>query len=154
MGTGHAEELVRGNLPWAQLFAVCDINPAAPDRFAVPRFEDSRTLLRSGLVDAVIIATPHYDHTPVAIDALGLGLHVLCEKPIALHKADCERMISAFEARPNQRQVFAQMVQHRTEPRFRKLQEMIAQGELGEVRRINWIITDWFRTEAYYRSGG
>jgi predicted dehydrogenase len=111
-------------------------------------------LLRSGLLDAVMIATPHYDHTPIAIEALGLGLHVLCEKPLAVQKADCERMIAAYEARPQKSQVFAEMFQHRTDPPYRKLREMIHAGELGEVRRINWIVTDWFRTEAYYRSGG
>jgi predicted dehydrogenase len=154
MGGFHARELAQGLVARAKLAAVCDVDRAARDRFEVPGFEDSRALLRSGLVDAVMIATPHYDHTPIAIEALGLGLHVLCEKPLAVHKADCEKMIAAYEARPQKSQVFAEMFQHRTDPPYRKLKEMITSGELGEIRRINWIVTDWFRTEAYYRSGG
>jgi len=154
MGAFHAKELAQGNVARAKLAAVCDPDRAARDRFDVPRFEDSRTLLRSGLVDAVMIATPHFDHTPIAIDALGLGMHVLCEKPLGVHKADCERMIAAYESRPQKSQVFAEMFQHRTDPPYKKLREMITTGELGEVRRINWIVTDWFRTEAYYKSGG
>ena len=154
MGAFHAKELAQGVVARAKLAAVCDTDRAARDRFEVPRFEDAGTLLRSGLVDAVVIATPHYDHTPIAIDALGLGMHVLCEKPLAVHKADCERMIAAYEARPQKSQVFAEMFQHRTDPPYRKLKEMTPCGELGEIRRINWIVTDWFRTEAYYKSGG
>jgi len=155
MGAVHARELLLGNIPRATLSAVCDSDPEALVRFpGVPSFANSRALLAAGIADAVLIATPHYDHTPLAIEALAAGLHVLTEKPLAVHKADCLRMLDAYERRPNKNQVFAEMFNQRTDARFLKLRELITLGELGTLRRMNWIITDWFRTEAYYRSGG
>ena len=155
MGAVHARELSLGHIPRATLAAVCDTDPEALARFPAARgFADSRALYASGLADAVLIATPHYDHTPLAIEALAAGMHVLTEKPLAVHKADCLRMLEAYERRPNRAQVFAEMFNQRTDPRFLKLRALIQDGELGTLRRINWIITDWFRTEAYYRSGG
>src|SRR6516162_307362 len=109
-------------------------------------------LIRSGLVDAVIIATPHYQHTTLGIVALNQGLHVMVEKPISAHKADAERLIAAHQR--NSKLVFAGMFQLRAEPRYLKLQNLVRSGELGQVVRMSWIMTDWFRTEAYYASGG
>ncbi|MEO8900671.1 MAG: Gfo/Idh/MocA family oxidoreductase [Polyangiaceae bacterium] len=158
MGAVHARELALGHIPRATLTALCDTDPEALARFAVvasvPGFTDSRALYASGLADAVLIATPHYDHTPLAIEALAAGVHVLTEKPLAVHKADCLRMLAAYEARPKPSQIFAEMFNQRTDPRFLKLRGLIQSGELGTLRRMNWIITDWFRTEAYYRSAG
>ena len=155
MGSVHARELRAGRVQHAELAAVCDIEPAALEPFAdVPRFTDSSELIRSGQVEAVLIATPHYDHTPISIEALGRGLHVLSEKPLAVHKADCELMLDAYRKRPNPEQVFAEMFNQRLDPRYRKLRALVQGGELGEIQRINWIITDWFRSEAYYRAGG
>jgi len=155
MGTGHLDNIVKGRCPRIRLAAVCDVQrercAGAP---GVPAFADSRELIRSGLCDAVLIATPHYDHTPIGIDALQQGLHVMTEKPISVHKADCQRLIAAYQARPRQEQVFAAMFQERTYPHNRKVRELIRSGELGRINRIAWITTDWFRSEAYYRSGG
>src|SRR5450432_827706 len=155
MGAVHARALAAGSISRATLIAVCDSDPEALARFpGVKAFATSRALIASGLVDAVVVATPHYDHTPISIAALAAGLHVLTEKPLAVHKADCQQMLTAFEHRPKPGQVFAEMFNQRTDPRFIKLRELIRSGELGTLRRMNWIITDWFRTEAYYRSGG
>ena len=155
MGAVHAKDLLAGKVARARLVAVCDTDPGALARFPeLQRFASSRDLIASGLVDAVLIATPHYDHTPIAIEALAAGLHVLSEKPLAVHKADCLKMIAAYEQRPKASQVFAEMFNLRADPRFIKLRQLIASGQLGTLRRMNWIITDWFRTEAYYRSGG
>jgi len=151
MGLPHAKSILAGQVPRMRLAAVCDEDPG---RFAVDggvkTFTDSRALIRSGEVDAVLIATPHFSHTIIGIDALQQGLHVLVEKPISVHKSDCERLIAAH--RPGQ--VFAAMFNQRTDPFYHKIRSLIHGGELGEIRRINWIITNWFRTCAYYGSGG
>jgi predicted dehydrogenase len=152
VGSVHARELLLEKVPGARLAAVCDLDPEALARFpGVPGFSDSAALLASGLADAVLIATPHYSHTPFAVAALGKGLHVLTEKPLAVHKADALKMIAAYDARPNPGQVFAEMFSLRIDPRFVKLRELLRTGELGAVQRINWTTTNWLRTNAYYR---
>ena len=151
MGSGHAEKVVSRKISRCELTAVCD---PAPEKFAryphAKGFTHSEELIRSGVVDAVLIVTPHYDHTTIGVDALQRGLHVLVEKPISVHKADCQRLIAAHR---NPKQVFAAMFNQRTDPYYLKVRELIRHGELGQIRRINWIITNWFRTEAYYKLG-
>lgn len=138
-----------------QLTAVCDIVREKADEVAAARkcaaYYDHRALIRDGVCDAVLIVTPHYAHTTIGIDALRAGMHVLVEKPISVHKADCERLIAAHKGR---KQVFAAMFNQRTDPRYRAVRDMIRKGELGKLDRVTWVITDWFRTEAYYASGG
>jgi len=153
MGSHHANYLNAGEVKNAELAAVCDIETGKMDEWPdVRHFADSRELIRSGEVDAVIIATPHYDHTTIGIDAFENGLHVLTEKPISVHKADCERLIAAHKAAEGK--VFSVMFQMRTDPVYQKLKQLITGGELGSISRISWIVTDWFRTQAYYDSGG
>ena len=153
MGGHHARYLQAGEVKRAELTALCDIDENKLNPFeGVAKFADSAELIRSGLVDAVLVATPHYFHTTIGIDAMQQGLHLLTEKPISVHKADCERLIAAHAANPAL--VFGAMFQQRTDPVYKRLKQLIESGELGEIARINWIITDWFRTEAYYASGG
>ena len=153
MGRFHADYLLKGEVQNAVLTAVSDTFTRNLDfyRGKVAVFEDCSQMIRSGMIDAIIIATPHYLHTVLGIDALENGLHVLTEKPISVHKADCERLIAAHQ-KPGQ--IFAAMFQLRTDPKFAKIKHLIDSGELGQIVRINWINTDWFRTEAYYASGG
>jgi predicted dehydrogenase len=138
------------------LTAVCDADPQRLKTFdkhpQVKQFTDSDALLASGEVDAVLIATPHYYHTTIGIAAFRAGVHVLSEKPISVHKADAERLIAAHDAAKGL--VFAAMFNQRTQARYKKVKQLITTGELGEITRVNWIITTWFRTEAYYASGG
>src|ERR1039457_4052656 len=153
IGQHHFGYLTAGKISRAELVAVSDAVPAKLDRYMPLRtFTDGEELIRSGLVDAVIIATPHYQHTTLGIAALKQGLHVMLEKPISAHKADAERLIAEHKQHP--KQVFAGMFQLRAEPRYLKIQKLIQTGDLGEVVRMSWIMTDWFRTEAYYASGG
>src|SRR4051812_11843639 len=153
IGQHHATYLSRGNVARAELTAVSDAVPGKLDKYKPLKiFADGEELIRSGLVDAVIIATPHYQHTTLGITALNQGVHAMVEKPISAHKADAERLIAASKKNP--KTVFAGMFQLRAEPRYLKIQRLIQSGELGEVVRMSWIMTDWFRTEAYYASGG
>ncbi|MGI8907324.1 MAG: Gfo/Idh/MocA family protein [Candidatus Sumerlaeaceae bacterium] len=151
MGSAHANWLRDGNVPGAELAAVCDPSPERlKSLHGIPGYESSAELIRSGEVDAVVIATPHYSHTSIGIDALQHGLHVMMEKPISVHKADCERLIAAHK---NPQQVFGAMFQLRTDPEFTKIRSLIISGELGSIKRVNWIATQWFRSDAYYASG-
>lgn len=153
IGQHHHAYLTAGKVARAELVAVSDAMADKLPRYApLKTFTDGEALIRSGLVDAVIIATPHFQHTTLGIAALKEGVHVMVEKPISAHKADAERLIAAHQQNP--KLVFAGMFQLRAEPRYLKIQKLIQSGELGNLVRMSWIMTDWFRTEAYYASGG
>src|SRR4051812_17555636 len=153
IGRHHAEYLLDGKVDRCELVAVCSPNVAALERYQPLKiFGDGHELIRSGQVDAVIIATPHYQHTELGIAALRAGVHAMVEKPISAHKADALRLIAVHQQ--HRHVVFGGMFQLRTEPRYLKIQQLINDGELGELVRVNWINTDWYRTEAYYASGG
>ncbi len=153
IGQHHHGYLSAGKVSRAELVAVSDAVPSKLERYKpLKTFTDGEALIRSGLVDAVIIATPHYQHTTLGIAALQQGLHVMVEKPISAHKADAERLIAAHAKQP--KLIFAGMFQLRAEPRYLKIRHLIQSGDLGRIVRMSWIMTDWFRTEAYYASGG
>ena len=152
MGSAHVRQILEGKIPRLELTAVCDTDVEKLARHPQAKgYADSREMIRSGGIDAILIATPHYSHTTIGIDALKNGLHVLVEKPISVHKADCQRLIAAHTGK---KQVFAAMFNQRTDPYYIRIRNLIQNAELGEIRRINWIITNWFRTETYYASGG
>lgn len=150
MGTGHVASMPR--IKRAELTAVCDLDAAKLARYPDLRhFSTSEEMIRSGEVDAILIATPHYFHTTIGIDAFENGIHVLSEKPISVHKADCERLIAAAQ-KTNLK--FGAMFNVRTDPRYQRIRSIVKSGELGEITRTSWLVTDWFRTETYYASGG
>ena len=152
IGKYHADYLLNHKVTRCELVAVCDAITAPLERYKPLKiFSDGEQLIRSGEVDAVIIATPHFQHTTLGIAAFQAGVHALVEKPISSHKADAERLIAEHKLHPQV--VFAGMFQLRTEPRYLKIQKIISE-DLGRIVRVNWINTDWYRTEAYYASGG
>lgn len=153
IGKHHAGYLLEGKVSGAQLVAVCSTSPDKLADYAakgIKVFGNAMELIRSQTVDAVIIATPHYQHTTLGIAAFAAGLHVMVEKPISAHKADAERLIAAHQKYP--KLVFGGMFQLRVEPRYEKIRALIHNGDLGDIVRVNWINTDWFRGEAYYAS--
>ena len=153
IGKHHAGYLLDGKVDRCQLTAVCSTSPDKLADYAakgVNVFRDAKELLSSKKVDAVIIATPHYQHTTLGIAAFGAGLHLMVEKPISAHKADAEKLIKAHKK--NTKLVFGGMFQLRVEPRYEKIRALIRGGDLGEIVRVNWVNTDWFRSEAYYVS--
>lgn len=152
MGKTHRANLRAGKVRGLRLTAICGSAGSLPEpEEGEARFTDVDLMIASGAVDAILIATPHYSHTTIGVAALKAGLHVMVEKPLSVHKADCERLIAAHQGGG---QIFAAMFQLRTDPLYKQLKSLIADGELGEIRRILWDCTDWFRTETYYSSGG
>ncbi len=150
IGRFHADLLRSNEIARAELVAVCSRSRPLDAYRPLATYTDANALIRSGAIDAVIIATPHPTHTPVAIAAFEAGLHVLVEKPLAAHKADAEVMITAYARYP--RLVFGVMLQMRAEPRYQKIRQLIQSGALGELVRVHWVNTDWYRPEAYYKS--
>jgi predicted dehydrogenase len=157
MGSSHAQLLLEGKVAGAQLTAVCDTNPErlrwAQERIgeAVLRFNTVEALLKAEVVDAVVIATPHYDHPGLAITCLQHNVHVLVEKPAGVFTRQVREMNEAAAASDR---VFGIMYNQRTNPLYQKLRDLAKQGELGAIKRTNWIITNWYRSQSYYDSGG
>lgn len=153
MGSAHALSIVGGEVPELRLTAVADIRESrlawAEEMLPkdVKRFDDGRKMIDSGECDAVLIATPHYLHPDFVIYALEHGLHAISEKPAGVYTKQVRKMNEVAAASDK---VFAIMLNQRTNCVYRKLHEMIESGELGELKRVNWIITDWYRTQAYY----
>jgi predicted dehydrogenase len=155
IGRHHADYLRAGKVGRCELVAVCSTSPEKLEKYAPLKiFADGEELIRSGEVDAVLIATPHYQHTSLGICALENGVHAMVEKPISAHKADAEKLIATYQKQKqkNKGLVFGGMFQLRVESRYAKIRRLIESGELGEITRVNWIITDWYRTDAYYSS--
>jgi predicted dehydrogenase len=158
MGKQHARDIYA--LKNTDLVAICDTNQAradaCADEFGVPAYYDHRIMLGKCKLDAVLIATPHYDHPAIASDAFQHDLHVLIEKPIAVHVKATQQMMEDYQAARERCPdlVFAAMFQQRTYGHWRKIKTLLDQGELGRLVRITWIITDWFRTQSYYDNGG
>ena len=156
MGSSHARSLAKGLVKNGVLTAVCDINPDKIEALkgdidpSVAKFSDARQMFDSGLVDCVIIAVPHYLHPELSIAALNAGLNVVCEKPEGVYTKQVKQL---NDAASKSDKIFALMFNQRTNPSHIRLREMVASGELGQIKRLNWIITTWYRTQSYYDSG-
>lgn len=148
MGGNHTRALLKGCAPSVRITALCDINPEAGREFApIPFYTDSREMLEHAGLDAVFVATPHFQHDEVGVAALEKGLHVLVEKPMAADKNGCENLL---RARDRSGKVLSTMLSMRTKPIYSKIKSLLADGELGVIRRVHWTATHWFRTETYY----
>ncbi len=156
MGSEHCRNLVRGLCPETELAAVADVRPERRDWArenlpeAVRIYEDGRELIGRDGCDAVLVAVPHPLHPELCIRALEAGKHVLCEKPIAVRTSDARRMIRAAAEHGR---TLALMFNQRTNCLYRSVHEIMASGALGAMKRMNWIVTDWYRTQRYYDSG-
>ena len=155
MGTSHSGWLAGGKIPGATLTAVCDIDEkrrawAKENLPEVAVFEDYKELLDSSLVDAVIIAVPHYLHPEMAIEALKRNINTMVEKPAGVYASQIREMNAEAEKHPDVK--FAMMFNQRTNPLYQKVKEILDAGTIGELRRVTWIITSWWRTQKYYDS--
>ena len=157
MGSGHACRVVDGECPDFALAAVADINPArkewAEKRLGekVVFFDNAEKMLDSGLIDACIVATPHYAHPPLAIECMKRSIHVMVEKPAGVYTKQVREMNETADRHPEV--VFGLMFNQRTNCVYRKMRELVQSGDFGRIRRTNWIITDWYRPQCYYDSG-
>ena len=157
MGSGHAKRVMDGECPEFDLVAVADINPARLEwakndlKPGIATFSDAIAMLDSGLIEACLVATPHYDHPRYAIECMKRDIHVLVEKPAGVYTKQVREMNEVADQHPNV--VFALMFNQRTNCIYRKMRELVQSGKYGRIRRTNWIITDWYRPQAYYDSG-
>ena len=157
MGTGHANYILKGQCPEIEVVAIADIDP---DRIEwlknnldgnITYFDDGLKMLDSGLVDSCLIAVPHYDHPYFAMECMKRGIHVMVEKPAGVHTKQVKEMNECAKQHPDV--VFGLMLNQRCMDVYRKVHEIVHSGKYGEMRRVNWIITDWYRPQCYYDSG-
>ena len=156
MGSEHCRLILDGKCPETELRAVADLREERREwaRKTLPEsvriFADGMELVESGTCDAVLIAAPHFRHEPLTVAALEAGLHVLCEKPAAVQADRAEQMLRAAEETGK---TLAFMFNQRTNCIYRAIRNLTESGEFGALKRMNWIITDWYRTQKYYDSG-
>ncbi len=156
MGSGHLNNILGGKCPEVGVTAMADRRESrrAFAQEKVPGaaiFAEGADLIAAKVCDAVLIATPHYQHPTLAKLAMEHGLHVMCEKPAGVYTLQVREMNAAADAHPEL--TFGMMFNQRTNCVYRKMKEMIDGGELGEIKRMSWLITDWYRTQNYYDSG-
>lgn len=148
---------LKGLVKGAELTAVCDIDEgrrkyAEQNLKGVKVFSDYKEMFKSGLIDVVMVDTPHYFHPEIAIAAMQAGLNVLCDKPAGVYTKQVREMNAEAEKHPDL--LFGMMFNQRTNPLYIKAKEIIDSGKLGKLTRIVWIITNWYRPRAYYAQGG
>ena len=157
MGKEHAKNVaLRGKCPSVELVAVADIAPKAlnwakenlPESVAL--FDDAEKMMDSGLIDTCLVAVPHYYHPYYALEGFKRGINVLIEKPAGVYTRQVREMNEAA-AKANVK--FGIMFNQRTDPLYAKAREIVRSGQLGNLKRMVWIITNWYRTQAYYDSG-
>ncbi|MBR4768264.1 MAG: Gfo/Idh/MocA family oxidoreductase [Lachnospiraceae bacterium] len=158
MGSAHAKNVaVKKEVPQFRLTAVADRRPErlswAKETLGedVKCFLNPEEMLDSGLIDACIVAVPHYDHPKYVIECLQRGIHVMCEKPAGVYTLQAKEMNAEAAKHPDV--VFGMMFNQRTNHIYRKMKELVESGKYGQIRRTNWIITNWYRPQAYYDSG-
>ncbi len=154
-GTFYAELITQGRVPHMAVGAMSGRSAATgaliAERFPqVPFFTDATELMDSGQVDAVVTTVPHYLHPQMAIDGMQRGLHVLVEKPLGVYTKQVQQMLDVAAATPKLR--LAAMFNQRANPLYARIKEILASGEIGDLRRATWIVTNWFRPQSYYDS--
>ncbi len=156
IGSAHVENIRAGLCPEIELIAAADRRAsrrewAEKQMPGIRIFTEGSDLIASGVCEAVLISVPHYQHPVLAIDAMRHGLHTLVEKPAGVYTLQVREMNEEADRHPEL--TFAMMFNQRTNCVYRKLKEMIDGGELGSLKRVSWLITDWYRTQIYYDSG-
>lgn len=159
MGSAHVKNIIDGKCPEIEIVAIADTDPerlewAKQQGYGenIAYFDDAITMLESGLIDSCLIAVPHYDHPSLAIECMKRSIHIMLEKPAGVYTKQVLEMNAEAEKHPEV--VFGMMFNQRTNPVYKKLREYVRSGKYGEIRRTNWLITTWYRPQAYYNSGG
>ncbi len=156
IGNQHTRDLLNGCCPKVDFVAVCDLKEerrkAAEEKIpGIKTFEKAEDMLDSGLINACLICVPHYDHPKYAIACMERGIHVLVEKPAGVYTKQVLEMNAVADKHPEV--VYGMMFNQRTNCIYRKMHELVHSGKYGQIRRTNWIITNWYRPQAYYDSG-
>ncbi|MDE5756645.1 MAG: Gfo/Idh/MocA family oxidoreductase, partial [Clostridia bacterium] len=156
MGARHARNIAKGAIKGARLVAVCDVDSQKlkdfGDKYKVTTYLDLSEMLAKEELDGVIIATPHYSHVQLANACVDKGVNILVEKPISVTTKEASQLVDALEQNP--KVIGAMMFNQRTNRMYRKAKQLVESGAIGKIQRVNFIVTDWYRTQFYYDMGG
>ncbi|MDQ0256728.1 putative dehydrogenase [Evansella vedderi] len=152
-GSAYAGFISEGKVKNMEIGAICDIDPekkaTASEKYPdVPFYENYIDMLESGDVDAVVTCVPHYLHPEMGIEALKRDVHALVEKPAGVYTKQVKELNAFAATKPEL--TFGIFFNQRTNELYRKVKEIIDNGEIGAIRRTNWIITTWWRPQGYY----
>ena len=155
IGSAHAAAIYGELIDGMKLCALCDISEERRTALSslypdIPIYATDEEFFQKADIEAVIIATPHYDHPPLAIKSFECGLHVLTEKPAGVYCSAVKEMIKAAK---KSGKIFGVMFNQRTNKLFSEARRIVRSGELGELKRTVWIVTNWYRKQCYYDSG-
>ena len=155
-GGAYADFLAEGRVANMVLGAICDIDSAkktaAAEKFpGIPFYDNYIDMLEGSEIDAIVTCVPHYLHPEMAIEALKRDIHALVEKPAGVYTKQVKEMNDFAATKPEL--TFAIMFNQRTNPLYQKLKSLIDGGEIGSIRRTNWMITTWWRPQGYYDQG-
>lgn len=151
-GSMYAKFITDGMVPSMDLAAIADIDDAKLTQVSelypdVKLFDSYQAIIESGEVDAIITTVPHYLHPEIATFALSKGIHVLNEKPAGVYTKQVKEL---NEYAKSVDATYAIMFNQRNNPLYQKLKTILDNKEIGDIRRVNWIITTWWRPQAYY----
>jgi predicted dehydrogenase len=152
-GSMYAQFIASGMVPNMEIGAICDTDAAkaevAESNYpGVPFYADYIAMLESGDVDAVVTCVPHYLHPEMGINALERKIHALVEKPAGVYTKQVRELNEFAATVPDL--TFGIMFNQRNNPLYQKIKEIVGNGEIGKIRRTNWIITTWWRPQGYY----
>ncbi|GEM00947.1 Predicted dehydrogenase [Halolactibacillus halophilus] len=152
-GSTYASFIEQGMVESMDLVAVCDIDEAKQAKLkqefpSKKIYSDYKDMIISGEVDAIITTVPHYLHPEMATFALENGVHVLNEKPAGVYTKQV-KALNEFAA-SKQDVTYAIMFNQRNNPLYQKIKQIVEDGDIGPIRRTNWIITTWWRPQPYY----
>jgi predicted dehydrogenase len=144
----HIDNIISGEVQGCEIRAICSRSGSElAAELRVQHFADYRVLCDSGLVDALIIATPTMAHFAMAKYALERKLHVMLEKPMGLSSFEGEALLQYADKHT----VFSLMLNQRADPTFSKMKQIVDSGVLGPIQRTHWTMTNWFRPEIYFQ---
>ncbi|MFK9095104.1 Gfo/Idh/MocA family protein [Bacillus salipaludis] len=152
-GGAYAGFIAEGKVKNMVIGAICDNDPAkkqlAGEKYPdVPFYDNYIEMLESGDVDAVVTCVPHYLHPEIGIETLKRDIHALVEKPAGVYTKQVQELNDFAATKPEVK--FGIMFNQRTNPLYQKVKEIIDNGEIGNIRRTNWVITTWWRPQGYY----
>jgi UDP-N-acetyl-2-amino-2-deoxyglucuronate dehydrogenase len=152
-GGMYANFISEGKVKNMVIGAICDNDPAkkqvAQEKYpGVPFYDNYIDMMESGDVNAVVTTVPHYLHPEMGIEALKRNIHALVEKPAGVYTKQVKELNDFAATKPELK--FAIFFNQRTNPLYKKLKELIDNGEIGSIRSTNWIITTWWRPQGYY----